>query len=134
MLSVAGRLVTTGLQRSRPIAAVVAAVFAIQALAAIVLPLVAATVVGAILTVVGFGLGFGVATIARPALLADRYGTASYATIAGALAVPMTLAKATAPLALAPLRDTWIFVAIAACCAIAALALSLSHSEGGDPF
>ena len=37
---------------------------------------------GAAVCVIAFGLGFGVATIAKPAIVADRYGTARYATIA----------------------------------------------------
>ena len=50
-----------------------------------------------------FGLGFGIASLATPALLADRYGTTAYATIAGRLAAPVTIAKAAAPLAAAAL-------------------------------
>ena len=38
-------------------------------------PRSAGTRAGAVIRVIGFGLGFGVATIATPALLADRYGT-----------------------------------------------------------
>ena len=47
------------------------------------MPFVGRTGIGAVVGVIGFGLGFGVATIAKPALLADRYDTAAYATIAG---------------------------------------------------
>jgi hypothetical protein len=73
--------------------------------------------------VVAFGLGFGVGTIAKPVLLADRYDTRQYATIAGLLVVPMTIAKATAPLA-AGLHTTsagynGVFAATAAACLIA---------------
>jgi hypothetical protein len=42
-----------------------------------------------------------VATIARPALVTGRFGTAGYATLSGLLAVPITIATATAPLATA---------------------------------
>ena len=48
-----------------------------------------------------FGLGFGVASLATPQLLAARYGTAAYGSIAGVLATPVTLAKAAGPLAAA---------------------------------
>jgi hypothetical protein len=53
---------------------------AIQGAAATCLPLIGRGPLGAIGCVLGFGLGFGVATIARPAILADRYGTTAYAT------------------------------------------------------
>jgi hypothetical protein len=76
---------------------VVAVVFAAHALAA-ALPLIGHSRAGAVIGITGFGLGFGVATIARPAMLAARYGTTSYATISGLLTVPMTIAKAGAPL------------------------------------
>ena len=50
------------------------------------------------------GLGFGVSTIARPTLLAERYGVAGYATLAGLLAAILTVTKAFAPLGAAWLR------------------------------
>ncbi|GAA2813976.1 MFS transporter [Nonomuraea dietziae] len=105
VLSVTGRLVTTGLQTRWPTALVAAAVFGLQGLAAALLPLVGRTVPGAVGAVVLFGLGFGVGTLARPALLADRYDTAVYATLSGALALPITVAKAFAPLAAAALAQ-----------------------------
>jgi MFS family permease len=98
LLSVTGRLVTTGLQRRYRTVPVVAATFALQGLSAALLPLVGRDSTLAVLAVVGFGLGFGVATIAKPVLLAERYDTRRYATIAGAMVVPVTVAKATAPL------------------------------------
>jgi cyanate permease len=83
---------------------------------------------GAIGCVLGFGLGFGVATIARPAILADRYPITVYATISGILAVPMTIAKALAPLAAAALRNatgsyTSTALGVAGLCVLAATAL-----------
>jgi MFS family permease len=135
VLSVTGRLATTGLQQRLRPATVVAAVFALQAFAAACLPLIGHTTVGAVIGVVGFGLGFGVATIARPALLADRYGTTGYATIAGLLTVPMTIAKAGAPLAAAALHtaaDTYtpMLVAVALACTIAAAAVFTAGMNG----
>ena len=91
ILSVTGRLATTGLQRRYSITTVVAAVFAVQAAAALSLPLLGHNSIAAIIGVIGFGLGFGVATIAKPVLLAGRYDTSRYATLAGILVVPMTL-------------------------------------------
>jgi MFS family permease len=128
VLSVTGRLVTTGLQRRIRPTTVVAAVFVVQALAAGGLPLIAHSRTGAVVGVIGFGLGFGVATIARPALLAARYGTTGYATIAGLLTVPMTLAKAGAPLAAALLYGlvggyTPVLAMVSVLCAAAAAAV-----------
>jgi hypothetical protein len=102
--------------------------FLIQATAAACLPLAGHTRLGAIGCVLAFGLGFGVASIARPAILADRYGTTAYATIAGILAVPLTIAKALAPLAAAAARDatgtyTSVAIGVATLCALAATAL-----------
>lgn len=129
VLSVAGRLLTTGLHRRYRPAMVTAAVFGIQAAAALAMPIFGATTAGAVSTVVGFGIGFGVATIARPVLLAERYDTSRYATLAGTLVVPATLAKATAPLAAAWLHTatgsyTGVLVAVAVCCALAAAGIS----------
>jgi predicted MFS family arabinose efflux permease len=134
ILSVTGRLATTGLQRRYRTTTVVAAVFAVQAAAALSLPLFGRNPLAAIVGVTGFGLGFGVATIAKPVLLADRYDTRSYATLAGILVVPMTLAKATAPLAGAALHAatvsyTPLFVAVAGCCALAAAAIAAAATS-----
>ncbi len=129
VLSVTGRLAVTGLQRRVRPTAVVAAVFAVQALAAASLPVLGRTAVGAIVGVVGFGLGFGVATIARPALLAERYATTGYASIAGLLAVPVTAAKAVAPVAAAALHAvtggyTPVMAGVSAACGISAVAIA----------
>ncbi|MFI2577423.1 MFS transporter [Streptomyces rochei] len=137
-LSVAGRLLTTGLQRRYRTATVTAAVFAVQALAALLLPLAGATVGGAIGAVIGFGLGFGVATIAKPILLAQRYDTRRYATLAGILVVPMTLAKAAAPLAAAAVQATTgaytvVMVAVGVCCAVAGAAIAAAPAPRLEP-
>ncbi len=103
VLSVTGRLVTTGLRRRLPISRITAAVFALQACGVAALPWIGATAAGAIGCVTVIGLGFGVATIARPAILADRYDTTAYASISATMAVPMNAVKATAPLGAAAL-------------------------------
>lgn len=137
-LSVAGRLLTTGLQRRFRTTTVTAAVFSVQAAAALLLPVVGASTGGAIGAVIGFGLGFGVATIAKPILLAERYDTRRYATLAGILVAPMTLAKAAAPLAAAALHTTTrsyapAFTAVAACCALAAAAVAAVGTQALKP-
>jgi MFS family permease len=125
VLSVTGRLVLTAAQRRFRLHTVVAAVFALQAVAAFSLPVIGADRLGAIVAVTGFGIGFGVASLATPGLLADRYGTTAYATIAGTLATPVTLAKAAAPLGAAALATaaggyTPVVVAVGVACLVAA--------------
>jgi len=136
VLSVTGRLVVTGLTRRTPVARVVAAVFAVQALAAAALPVAASSTAGALLGVICFGTGFGVATIARPALLLGLFGATGYATLSGLLAVPVTLATATAPLATAALQHATgcyapVLLAVSACNALAAAAVHLSTDPPG---
>lgn len=133
-LSVTGRLITTGLQRRYRTTTVTATVFAVQAVAALLLPVVGATTGGAIGAVIGFGLGFSVATIAKPVLLAQRYDTHRYATLAGLLVVPTTLAKAVAPLGAAALHAgtrsyTPVLIAIAACCALGAVSIAATAAR-----
>jgi predicted MFS family arabinose efflux permease len=130
VLSVTGRVATTATTRRVPPATATAAVFALQGVAIAALPVFGRSALGAVCCVLGFGLGFGVATIARPAILADRYDTTAYATLAGILAVPLTVAKALAPLAAAALHDatgdyTATALAVAALCALAATTLVL---------
>jgi hypothetical protein len=124
VLSVTGRIVLTGAQRRIRTTTVVATIFAVQAVAALSLPLIGGSRPGAVTGVVAFGLGFGVASIAAPALLADRYGTVAYATIAGSLALPVTLARAGGPLGAAALQAGGgyvpVVIGIAAACAVAA--------------
>ncbi|MFI7575407.1 MFS transporter [Micromonospora sp. NPDC049497] len=121
VLSVTGRLVLTGARRRLPVTTVVAAVFAIQAVAVLAMPVAASTRAGAVVTVIGFGLGFGIVSLATPALLADRYGSVAYATIAGRLAAPVTTAKAAAPLGAAALVHHGGYHVLLACVATACL-------------
>lgn len=127
VLSVTGRLVLTGARRRIRVTTVVATVFAIQAVAVLAMPFTAGTRVGAIATVTGFGLGFGIASLATPALLADRYGTTAYATIAGRLAAPVTTAKAAAPLLAATLLPHGgyhlLLAAVTTACLLAAIGM-----------
>jgi MFS family permease len=130
VLSVTGRLLTTGATRRFAAHHVAAAVFALQAGGAVTLVVAGRTTAGAVVAVLGLGLGFGVATIARPTILADRYGTTGYATIAAVLSVPLTLAKAGAPLAASLIRGhtgsyTAVGVTIAAACLVAAVGLAV---------
>ncbi|MBX6723877.1 MAG: MFS transporter, partial [Dactylosporangium sp.] len=124
ILSVTGRVVTTAMARRHGMLAITAAVFAVQAIGAAALPYLGHSIAGAAACVTAFGLGFGVATIARPAIVAVRYGTARYASIAGGLALPITLAKALAPLGAALLPPGRFLTAAAIACLIAAALLA----------
>jgi len=128
VLSVTGRVMTSRLARRYGMTTVTAAVFAVQAAGAAALPHVGPSLAAAAACVTAFGLGFGVATIARPAILADRYGTHRYATIAATMAVPMTLAKATAPLAAALSMTAFLHWVAAACLLAAILLLTTARS------
>jgi MFS family permease len=127
VLSVTGRIVLTGAQRRIRTTTVVAAIFAVQAVAALSLLVIGGSRPGAIVGVVAFGLGFGIASLAAPALLADRYGTVAYATIAGSLAVPITLARAGAPLGAAALQTAGgylpVVVGISGACLLATVGI-----------
>jgi predicted MFS family arabinose efflux permease len=135
VLSVAGRLVFTGARRRLAVTTIVAAIFGVQAAAAALMPLLAGTRAGAMVGVVGFGLGFGVASLATPALLADRYGTVAYASVAGRLAAPVTVAKAVAPLAAATVLHATggygvLLPVVAACCVFAGVGMLI---RAGSP-
>ncbi|MEV4278644.1 MFS transporter [Actinoplanes xinjiangensis] len=125
VLSVTGRLLLTAVGRRLRLHRVVAVVFAVQAAGALSLPLLGGTRLGAVLAVTAFGLGFGISSLATPQLLADRYGTVAYGSIAGTLAACVTLAKAGAPLAAAALLSDSAgyliaLVAIGGACLVAA--------------
>lgn len=124
VLSVTGRVVLTGAQRRIRATTVVAAIFTVQAAGALGLLAIGGSRPGAVIGVVAFGLGYGIASVATPTLLADRYGTVAFATIAGSIAVPITLARAGAPLAAAALVAAAgyppVVVGISAACLVAA--------------
>jgi hypothetical protein len=71
--------------------------FLIQDAGVLLLLLAGASTAGAVGFVLLFGLGFGVGTIARPALVAHSFGTARYATLAGLLAMITTAATTIGP-------------------------------------
>ncbi|MEU4539569.1 MFS transporter [Streptosporangium sp. NPDC023825] len=131
VLSVTGRLLTTGLQRRLPAALIAAAIFALQGVAAALLPLAGRTVPGAIGCVLGVGLGFGIASITLPHLLLQRYGTSAYASLSGRVAAFSVADKALAPLGAVALAQAvgygWVMAAVAVACATAALALVAYH-------
>lgn len=98
-LSVSGRLVLTGVGRRVHVELVAAIMFGVQGVGVVVLMVAGSETWAAALFVLLFGLGFGVGTIARPALLAAAFGTSRYATLAGLLAAVTTAATTVAPFA-----------------------------------
>jgi len=132
VLSVAGRLLTTGVARRHGLTTVTAIVFTIQGAGILALPHLGRSPIGAAACVIAFGLGFGVATIARPAIVAARYGTARYATIAATMTVPITLARALAPLAAATAAPPAFLTTAGLACLIAA-ALLAATGPGPPP-
>jgi hypothetical protein len=75
-----------------------------------------------------FGLGFGVGTITRPALTADAFGTAGFATIAALLGIALTAAKAAGPVIAGAMRTlagdyTPVLLVAAVACLVAAAAV-----------
>jgi predicted MFS family arabinose efflux permease len=106
ILSVTGRIVTTAAQRRFRLTSVVAAIFVCQAAGLALLPVIGGVLVGAVACVLAVGFGFGVSTIARPLMVAGRYGVAGYATLAGLQAAMLMVSKAGAPLAAAWLQAT----------------------------
>lgn len=129
LLSVTGRIVTTVSMRWLPMATIAGVIFVVQGAALSLLPLVGRQVAGAVGCLVLFGLGFGVASIATPAILLDRYGATGYGTIAGTLAAPVLVARASAPLGgaiVAAAAGYRLLVgAVAGACVVAGLLLLL---------
>ncbi|GAA3695180.1 MFS transporter [Nonomuraea antimicrobica] len=131
VLSVTGRLVTTGLRRRWAAAPVAATTFALQGIGALLLPFTGTTVPGAISCVLLFGIGFGVGTITLPHLLAEQYGTAAYASLSGRIALFSVVDQALVPLGAVALAQligyAWVMGAVTTACGIAAFALVAYH-------
>lgn len=131
LLSVTGRLVTSVSARWLPMATITALILFVQGVAIALLPVVGRHVAGAVGCLVLFGLGFGVSSIATPAILLDRYGATGFGTTAGMLGTPTTIAKATGPLAGAAFADAAgyrpLILTVAAACVVAAAGLALTR-------
>lgn len=136
LFSVTGRILTTVLRRWLPITAITAVILTTQGIALGLLPPAGRSTAGAAACLAAFGLGFGVASIAKLAILLDRYGDHGYAAIAGILGTPTTVAAATAPLAAAALAIaigyTPLVVAAAVACGLGGISLA-STSPASRP-
>lgn len=128
VLSVTGRLATTAAGQRISVRQVAVGVFATQGAGALLLPVIGHSTPGAIACVLLFGLGFGVATIARPALLAEYFGTAAFATLSALWAAPLTVMESCTPMAMAALWHAsglgWAMGAAGGLCVLGAFALA----------
>lgn len=97
VMQVFGRVLMTPFARCISLRSLSVVVLAIQPIALMVL-LVVPELAGVIAFIVLFGAAKGCLTLVRAAFVADLYGPAHYASIAGVLAFAVTLAQATAPL------------------------------------
>jgi predicted MFS family arabinose efflux permease len=131
LLSVTGRIVTSVSARWLPMATITALVLGVQGVAISLLPVVGRQIVGAVVCLTLFGLGFGVSSIATPAILLERYGADGFGTISGILTTPVTIAKAFGPLGGAALAEAVgyrpLILTVAAACLTAAAALALTR-------
>ena len=131
LLSVAGRIALTGAARRRSVATVTAAAFALQAAGVWALLVAGSTAVGVVAFVLLFGLGFGVGTIARPSMIADAVGLASYATTSAICGVALTAGKTLGPFLAGLVRTgtgsyTAVLVLVGVVCAAAAVSVARS--------
>jgi MFS family permease len=105
-----------------------AAMLALQPLAMLVLLLVRSTP-GVFLFVVLFGGARGASTLTRPSLLADLYGRAQYASIAGVLQFGLSIAQSIAPVGAGAAYDAfhsyepifWLLTLLSAVAVVAVL-------------
>jgi|GEM_PF-39077 len=95
---VAARIVTTVLDRRLSMVILTSIVFALQALALVIL-VVWQQPAGVIITVILLGMGRGAVTLIRPGLLADLYGRKHFGAINGIQSLVISSARAIAPVA-----------------------------------
>jgi MFS family permease len=130
-MQVAGRLVLGPVSDRRPLSGLAPMVLALQPLAFLALLLVPG-LVGVVVFVALFGAAKGILTLIRPAFVAELYGRAHYASIAGVLAFVVTLANAAGPVGLGAAYDRlgtyepieWWLFGLSALASLAALPVS----------
>ncbi|HET8840058.1 MAG TPA: MFS transporter [Ktedonobacteraceae bacterium] len=104
LMALPGRLIFTLLGERFSRRLVTTLLFLLQTLALPIL-LLSSSVVGVFCFVALFGVGFGAITPARAALIADSYGSASYASISSILGLFVTGARALAPVGAGWMHD-----------------------------
>jgi predicted MFS family arabinose efflux permease len=129
IFSVAGRIVISVLHRWLPLTSVAPGIFLLQGAAIALLPAVDRSPIGALACITVFGVGFGFAALAAPAILLDRYGVAGFGTISGYLATPVFVARALAPLGAAMIAAgsgyRLLMLPVVVACFLASACLSL---------
>ncbi len=104
IMQVAGRVIFAPLDNRLSGRVMVAGVFALQA-AAISFLLFGASLLTVGIFVVTFGTSYGARTLARPSILAELFGSASYGRISSVMAIFLTIAATTAPVGAGLLYD-----------------------------
>ena len=98
VLQLLSRLAIAPLARRFGMGAVTVVCFALQGVGLLALPLAGTSIGWTVLCLTGFGAGYGVSVVARPSIVADRFGVARFAGIFALMTVPMALSRAGAPL------------------------------------
>lgn len=133
-LQVAGRILMTRQARRFGLARVAATIVAGQAVGVAAL-FAFPTAVGVVVFVVLFGAGFGVMTLARPALLGTFVGPEVFASVSGAQTAAITAGRVAAPLAagtvIAAQGYAWAFTGVALCCVAAAVLILGAQNAAG---
>lgn len=133
-LQVAGRILMTRQARRFGLARVAATIVAGQAVGVIAL-LALPVGPGVVVFVILFGAGFGVMTLARPALLGTFVGPEVFASVSGAQTAAVTAGRVAAPLAagsvIAVQGYAWAFTGVALCCVAAAVLILGAQNAAG---
>lgn len=133
LMQIPGRLLVAPLGRWLSHRTLTTAVFLVQGGALLLLLLPNGREAVVLGFVVAFGMANGMITILRAARPAELFGSASYGAIAGTMALPMTLARAAAPLGVGTLytvfghyEPVWWGLVLVGC--ISALAAAVAES------
>lgn len=105
IMQVIGRVIFAPLERRWSSGVLVVGVFALQAISMIVLLVGQAPALIGVFIVL-FGMAQGAITLARPALLAELYGSTHYGRISSVMAIFLTLATTIAPIGASLIFDT----------------------------
>lgn len=105
IMQVMGRIIFAPLERRWSSTVIVIGIFALEAVAMVIL-LVGQTTWMIWLFIVVFGASQGATTLARPSILAELYGSSHYGRISSIMAIFLTLASTSAPLGASLIYDT----------------------------